>query len=935
MSNFRFLLSDPEFSSFADVAVAAEKILHIDPAACILNCRRSMEFAVKWMYSIDQDLDMPDSDNLLRLMSQKSFRSIVGPALWQRMDLIRRKGNTAAHDAGNISEAAAMVCLENLHAFLDFVAYCYGENHQETGFDPSLVPLAASVPTAVPSPAPSPDLLKLIEENKKLKAQLTARREEHQQSYVPKPLELSEYETRKFYIDAMLEDAGWTERADWRNEIELPHPTQSGELLTIDYVLYGNNGLPLAIIEAQRTSSDLSVGIPRAQLCAKAVLQQWGYKPVIFLTNGFETLVLDGMSPERKCSCIYSKKDLEKLFRLRKEGTPLDAVTVEKSIADRYYQADAVRALCRSLEQEKQRKALLVMAAGSGKTRTVIALCDVLLRHRRGERILFLTDSNSLLTQAKRSFEEFLPRLSTATVQNLSGHSDAQCIFATYEEMMDAIDSLKDGGEKVFTCGYFDLVIWDNVHPSVYHMYQDVLSYFDAPLIGMTATPRSEIPDSIYELFGREKHNPNYCYEPAQAVRDGYLVDFLTVKTDLSAPTSQTAYEDLSEKEQEKCEQTFADPSREMPDKILSSALNRWIFDHDIIRQVLHIAMEEGIKGADGKLPGKTILFAKNLSHAQKIAAIFAEEYPHLPDFSCVIEGQSKETQRLIDNFSKPNTLPRMAISSDLLDTGIDIPACVNLVFFKRVMSKEKFRQMIGRGSRPCPGLQGGRDKDRFYIFDFCGNFEFFRLNEMNTALERLTTAGVIFCLMLRILQKLQKAPDVYLDLAEYQASLLQKIVTPVQQLNRDNFAVRRRLRLVELYSNPQQYTSLTEEKVKELTEELAPLLPDGEENQNVLAFHALLYAAQLARLIGDGKDRIGAELSKVGRILSSYPIGKDDPAQRQAVEKLLQKNLLKKARVLDLEELRAPLGRAVEGLSLSKPLYNTDLLSIFAPGAK
>ena len=302
MSNFKFLLSDPGFSSFAEVAISAEKILHIDPAASVINCRRAMEFAVKWMYSVDAELDMPYQDNLMSLMTRKAFRSIVGQDIWQRMDFIRKKGNTAAHNTGKITEAVAMLCLENLHIFLDFVAYCYADEYVETKFDPALVPTSVSI---APAPAfADVDLQALIEENKKLKAQLTAHRQEQQQTYVPKPLDISEYETRKFYIDAMLEDAGWVEGKDWLNEVELPGMPSTAGVGFADYVLYDDAHQPLAIIEAKRTCVDVSKGRQQAELFADILEKKHKRRPAIFLTNGFETHILDGQYPERKCACL-------------------------------------------------------------------------------------------------------------------------------------------------------------------------------------------------------------------------------------------------------------------------------------------------------------------------------------------------------------------------------------------------------------------------------------------------------------------------------------------------------------------------------------------------------------------------------------------------------------------------------------------------------
>ena len=313
MSNFKFLLSEPGFASFADVAISAEKILHIDPAASILNCRRSMEFAVKWMYSVDKELEMPWQDNLQNLMSREEFRAIVGQDIYTRMDFIRKKGNIAAHDTGKITEAVALLCLENLHIFLDFVAYCYAENYTETKFDPALITAEEEQTPASQPEISDVDLAALIEENKALKEQLTARREEQQQTYVPKPLDISEYETRKFYIDAMLEDAGWTEGKDWINEVEMPGMPNKHEVGFADYVLYDDAHKPLAVIEAKRTCVDVSKGRQQAELYADILEKKYKRRPAIFLTNGFETHIIDGQYPERKCATIYSKRDQGRL----------------------------------------------------------------------------------------------------------------------------------------------------------------------------------------------------------------------------------------------------------------------------------------------------------------------------------------------------------------------------------------------------------------------------------------------------------------------------------------------------------------------------------------------------------------------------------------------------------------------------------------------
>ena len=310
MTNFDFLTSDQQFNTFSTVAVSAERILHIDPAACVLNCRRAMEFAVKWMYSVDGSLVLPYDDRLVSLMDNEDFRDIVGQDIWRRMKLIRTLGNNAAHTGKKIGEEQAALCLENLFVFLDFVAYCYGTDYTERTFDPALLKGEPAAPPPVDTEA-EVKLEQLMAENAALREKLTARRAEQQQTYVPKPLDLSEYKTRKIYIDAMLLDAGWTEGRDWLNEVELPGMPNKSEVGYADYVLYDDTHKPLAVIEAKRTCVDVSKGRQQAKLYADILEQKHGRRPVIFLTNGFETRIDDGAYPERKVATIYSKRDLE------------------------------------------------------------------------------------------------------------------------------------------------------------------------------------------------------------------------------------------------------------------------------------------------------------------------------------------------------------------------------------------------------------------------------------------------------------------------------------------------------------------------------------------------------------------------------------------------------------------------------------------------
>ena len=928
MTNFDFLKADAEFAPFADVAVSAEKILHIDTASCVINCRRAMEFAVKWMYSVDKALQLPYQDNLVSLMSGESFRDIVGPDIWKRMDFIRKLGNVAAHGGKKITQEQAELCLENLFVFMDCVAYFYAKDYEEREFDRNLLELTVEEALSFVTDA-EVDIQQLMDENKALKEELTARRAEHQQTYVPKPLDLSEHKTRKIYIDAMLMDAGWTEGKDWKNEVPLPGMPNKSEEGFADYVLYDDTLKPLAVIEAKRTCKDVAVGRQQAKLYADILEKQYGRRPVIFLTNGFETRIDDGKYPERKVAAIYSKRDLEKMFNLRTMRISLKNVMVKKDIAGRYYQEGAIKAVCDDFDKKNRRKALLVMATGSGKTRTVIALCDVLLQHGWVKNILFLADRTSLVTQAKRSFVNLLPNLScTNLCEDKDGYT-AHCVFSTYQTMMNCIDNVKDEQGKLFTCGHFDLVICDEAHRSIYNKYRDIFNYFDAPLVGLTATPKDEIDKNTYEVFELENGVPTYGYELAQAVKDGYLVDFMTVETKLKFIEQGIVYDELSDEEKEEYEEKFLDENDELPEKIVSSALNEWVFNIDTIRQVLHVVMTEGIKIDYGQKLGKTIIFAKNHRHAEKIYEVFNKEYPHLPGFAKVIDNKINYAQSLIDEFSDPKKLPQIAISVDMLDTGIDVPECVNLVFFKKVMSKAKFWQMIGRGTRLCPGLKDGADKDKFYIFDFCGNFEFFRMHtDGRPTANQLALQGIIFNLKTQMVFKLQDLAYQTPELIAFRKTLVDDLVRKVQELNKENFAVRQHLKYVELYANADNYTSLTYENTLQIRDELAPLVIPDEDEAKAVRFDALMYGLELAYLVGKKYAKGRSELHKKVQGVASIGNIPEIMAQRELIEKILHTSYLEDAGINEFEHIRENLRSLMKYIFVGTDPVDTTIIT-------
>lgn len=925
MTNFDFLLPFPQFESFSATAVAAERVLHIDIATCAVNCRRAMEAAVKWIYSVDSGLAMPYDTRLVALMGSEEFRELVGADLWRRMEFIRKVGNNAAHGGKKITQEQAELCLENLFVLLDFVACCYVRGYQGREFDRTLL---ADKPEAVPAPVgpvAEVELERLMAENAALREELTARRAEQQPAYVPKPLDISEYKTRKLYIDVMLTDAGWTEGRDWLNEVELPGMPNKSGVGYADYVLYGNDGRPLAVLEAKRTCVDVSKGRQQAKLYADLLEKKYGRRPVVFLSNGFETRIDDGQYPERRVAAVYSKRDLEKLLNLRSMRISLRNIRVDRKIAGRYYQEAAVKAVCDSFGERNRRKALLVMATGSGKTRTVMALCKVLLDQGWVKNILFLADRNSLVTQAKRSFVNWLPDLSVTNLCEEKDNYAARCVFSTYQTMMNCIDTVRDEEGKLFTCGHFDLVICDEAHRSIYNKYRDIFNYFDAVLVGLTATPKDEIDKNTYDIFELQSGVPTYGYELAQAVEDGFLVDFLSVESKLKFIEEGIAYDELSEEDKAEYEDTFEDEDGNLPEKISSAELNEWVFNKDTIREVLHILMANGLKIDYGEKIGKTIIFARNHAHAEKILEVFGEEYPELSGYAAVIDNYINYAQSAIDEFSDPQRLPQIAISVDMLDTGIDIPEILNLVFFKKVMSKAKFWQMIGRGTRLCPGLMDGEDKSKFYIFDFCGNFEFFRMNKGRPTTSQMALQGAMCYLKAQIIYKLQDLAYQTLELTAFRQDLVAELLGKAQALNRENFAVRQHLKYVERYSDPAGYAALSYEDTLLIRDELAPLVAPDEDDPRAVRFDALVYGIELAYLMGSRYPRARRDLRKKVEGVAGVANIPAIMAQGELLHRILHTDYLERAGINEFEHIRKELRDLIKYIPADRARYDTD----------
>lgn len=923
MTNFDFLKNENDFSVFADVAIKAEEIFHIDAEASVLNCRRAMEFAVKWMYSVDVGLRAPAYDDSLNaLMGTEEFRNIVEPSLLNRMQFIRKIGNIVAHGGKKITEAQARLCLENLFYFLDFVAYCYAENYTEKQYDGTL---ADKQTETLPDYSAAINFAELLAENASLKEELTRRREVQEKTYSPKE-NPSEYETRKLYIDVALSDVGWIENKNWVNEYELLGMPNASGVGYADYVLFGDDGKPLAVVEAKKTCVDIVVGRQQAKLYADLLEKQFGRRPIIFLSNGYDTRIWDDkFYPERKVSGIYSKRDLERLLNLRTQKTSLKQVTVNKGIAGRYYQEAAIKSICEAFDERNRRKALLVMATGSGKTRTVIGLVDVLLRHGWIKNVLFLADRTALVTQAKRAFVNLLPDFSVTNLCESKNDPLACGIFSTYQTMMNCIDNVKDDEGRLFTCGHFDLIVCDEAHRSIYNKYQAIFDYFDAPLVGLTATPKDDIDKNTYEIFELEQGVPTYGYDLAQAVLDGFLVDYVTADVALKFMQQGVVYSELSPQEKEEYENTFTDENGEYPESISSKALNEWLFNEDTIVQALRCVMNNALKIDYGSKIGKTIIFAKNHKHAELILQIFNREYPHLNGYAKVIDNYLNYSQSAIDEFADAKKLPQIAISVDMLDTGIDIPEILNLVIFKPVLSSAKFWQMIGRGTRLCPELLDGEDKQKFFVFDFCGVCEFFKANKGKEVNNQVALQSAIFNLKAQIVYKLQDIEYNTDDLISFRNSLIGELKDGIAALDRNNFAVKLHLKYVEKYAKNEAYAPLSYEDTLIMAEHIAPLILPEKDDVAAVRFDSLMYVIELAHLAGKTYNRARTDLVKKVVALSQIANIPQIMVHTELIENVLDPAYLETAGINEFERIRENLRDLMKFIPKSKITYKTN----------
>ncbi|OMK68255.1 DEAD/DEAH box helicase family protein [Clostridioides difficile] len=859
MGNFDFLQKKKNFNSFNTACLEAEKSILVSPSTCATITRRALELAVKWLYANDSDLVLPYQDNLSTLIHNNSFIELIDYDMLPLLKYIVKLGNLSVHTSANIERGEAILSLNNLHQFVSWIDYCYSDEYTAEDFNEDLLLHGEEKRTR-------PDELKnlyerlsskdkkleeVIKENEELRKSLTEKRKVNTVNYDFKIDEVSEFETRKRYINIELKLAGWEFGKDIWEEIEVQGmPNESG-VGYVDYVLYGENGKPLAVVEAKRTSKDPKIGQQQAKLYADCLEKRYSQRPVIFLTNGFDMYIWDDYS-DRKVYGFYKKSELQLMIDRRKSKKSLSSVTINDEISNRYYQKEAIRAVCEALEN-KQRKTLLVCATGTGKTRIAISIVDVLSRHNWIKNILFLADRKALVKQAKKSFTKLLPNLALCNLlDSKDSPEDARMIFSTYPTMMNAIDDTKSkDGKRLFTPGHFDLIIIDESHRSIYKKYKSIFDYFDSYLMGLTATPKDEIDKNTYSVFDMENGVPTYAYEYNKAVEDGYLVDYTSIEFKTKIMEDGIKYDELSDEEKEEYENTFND-DESIGDEIGNNAVNEWLFNSDTIDLVLNKLMTEGLKIEGEEKIGKTIIFAKNTKHARAIVERFNKLYPKYGgNFVKAVDYSINYVDSIIDDFSDKNKLPQIAVSVDMLDTGIDIPEILNLVFFKKVRSKTKFWQMIGRGTRLCPDLLGvDMDKERFLIFDFCNNFEFFKFNPKGFEGNKTETlTEKLFNIKVSMVKELQDIKYIEGEYAELRKELLEELITSVKALNEDSYIVRMNLSYVHKYKNENVWSNIGAVAQNEIREYISPLITSYSDDELAKRFDVVMYNIQLAYL--------------------------------------------------------------------------------------
>ena len=972
MSNFQFLKE--EWNSLYKKVSKAEERVNTEPISTASYCRLALEEVIHQVYELEQ-LEKPFNTELVNLMNDEQVKAIIPLSYREGLHLVRKIGNNASHFGKNVSSSDALIALKYLFPFLKWFALNYSEKAPElpARFDETLIPKIGQQQRLIKEiqaeqekahqellaevqrlQAEKEAILQKAQENELAFVQLQHEKQEalevlNQQKLerrTPISSEFTEAETRKHIIDVNLKEAGWNKLTDGR-ELEYPvkfmpvtadNPQGNGY---VDYVLWDDNGKPLALIEAKRTSKDIEIGKHQAFLYANSLEKMHGQRPIIFYTNGYETKIWEDKmySAPRFVHGFYTKEELQWLIQKRKTIKDLRKANINTGIAGRAYQIEAIQRVAESFVttgnegiQGNKRKALLVMATGSGKTRTAAALTDVFFKNNWVKRVLFLADRNALVRQAKNNFGEYLPELSSIDLTAEKENDTTRLVFSTYPSMMNKIDNSRSSDERFYGVGHFDLIIVDEAHRSIYNRYKAIFDYFDAAVIGLTATPKDGIDINTFELFGCANEDPTFLYELNEAVASKYLVPYKNITVSTNFLTQGIKYKDLSAKEKEQYEQTFEDKTTGLfPEEINSRALNKWLFNEDTVNKVLDALMLSGLKIEGGDKLGRTIIFAVNQEHAKFIVQCFEKRYPEQPaGFIAMIHNAVSHAQSLIDSFCdkhKENN-PQIAVSVDMMDTGVDAPRVLNLVFFKPVKSFAKFWQMIGRGTRLCPDIFGvGEDKEHFLIFDTCGNFEFFEA-QVNQAPEKVgkPITQQIFESRVHLSRLLME------DKEDGNGELANKILDilheTISTLDLERFQVKMKRKFVDEFSARERWSSLNSDDVH-LIEEYLSHLPIAEVvNEMARRFDLMMLKMHIANLmLSRNKKKFENNLINIAEGLSQKYTIPDVARSKSLIESLKNPEFYKGISQKKLDEIREEIREIIQYLDVaSRPSIYTNI---------
>ena len=859
---------------------AAEENQLCNPDISAINARRALEYIVRALYEM-KGIEIGERTSLFELVEGDPFRDFIGDErVMMAVHYVRKVGNNGAH-AANVTKRESFFSLLNIYNVVGAILLKLRVVNEVKPFDGNLVPKVVEHPVMVPTDVKVMPTDKVIEAADKEAVTAT-------EPVVEIACDISEAETRKMYIDLMLREAGWdinpTEGAVQPLkaciEVEVKGMPNAHEVGYVDYVLFGGNGKPLAVVEAKRSSVSPIKGKHQAELYADCLEAQYGVRPVIYYTNGFVTYIIDGLGyPPRRLYGFHTASDLELMIQQRSRKDISD-FSVKENITDRAYQKMAIKSVCEHLNK-KHRKALLVMATGTGKTRVSISLVDVLMRNGWVKNVLFLADRTSLVGQAHKNFVKLLPSTTTSVLSE-QGDKDlnARITFSTYQTMINYIDT----EDKPFSVGRFDLIIIDEAHRSIFGKYGAIFNYFDAMLVGLTATPRNEVDKSTYDIFEMEQGVPNYAYELEDAVSEGYLVNYPGFKRGSLILKEGIKYANLTDEEKKQMEAIWEYESaikgmqkvfdeRSSVRDIENKEIFNYIFNEATIDAVLQDLMENGLKVQYGERIGKSIIFAYNHRHAELIVERFNKLYPEYgSDFCVLIDNYVTYSQDLIDKFEIRDNNPQIAVSVDMLDTGIDVPDVLNLVFFKIVKSKIKFMQMIGRGTRLSADIFGnGKDKECFYIFDWCRNFEYFEKNPDGTAApSTISLTERIFGLRAEVAFHLQHQKYQEDDYCRgLHNELKETLKEQVMSLSDSHISVRSKWEEVSHFKNEDNWLSLSEVDVHTLKNDIAPLLPKNTLEPTAKMFDALILFIELSYVGGEvNADKKIAQVQKVAEIL-------------------------------------------------------------------